>query len=183
MNIDLYLFNQINGLAGKSICLDGLAIFFARYFEYFLILALLLFLVKNFKKYWPMVVQSFLSAILARLVITNFIRWFWQRPRPFVVNHINLLFSYNPAEPSFPSGHAAFYFAIATVVYFYNKKVGLLFFLASFLISISRVFSGIHWPSDIIAGAIVGIFSGWMINHFFGSKRRLLKSGHNSRCE
>ena len=167
MNIDLYLFNQINGLAEKSACLDSAAIFFARYFEYFLIFCLFLFLIKNAKKYWPMVVKSFSAAVLARLVIVNVIRWFWPRPRPFVENHINLLFSYNPAEPSFPSGHAAFYFAIATIVYFYNKKAGTLFFIASFLISFARVFSGIHWPSDILAGALVGIFSGWLINKIF----------------
>jgi len=167
MNIDLFLFQFINQFAGKYVFLDNTAIFFARYFEYFLILVLLLFLAKNLKRYWPMVAQSFLSALLARLVITNFIRWLWQRPRPFVVNHINLLFSYNPAEPSFPSGHAAFYFAIATIVYVYNKKAGILFYIASFLISISRVFSGIHWPSDILAGALVGIFSGWLVILFF----------------
>ncbi len=163
MNIDLFLFQFINQFAGKSVCLDGTAIFFARYFEYFLILFLLLFLIKNVKKYWPMVIQSFFAAILSRLVITNIIRWLWPRPRPFIENHVNLLFSYNPVEPSFPSGHAAFYFAIATIVYVYNKKAGVLFYIASFLISISRVFSGIHWPSDIIAGAIVGIFSGWFV--------------------
>lgn len=177
MNIDLYLFNQINQFANKSVFLDNLAIFFARYFEYFLIFVLFLFLIKNFKKYWPMIIQSFLAAILARLGIVNFVRWLWPRPRPFVENHINLLFSYNPTEPSFPSGHAAFYFAIATVVFLYLKKVyphtkfgvgaGLLFYLASFLISIARVFSGIHWPSDILAGAIIGIFSGWLIILFF----------------
>ena len=183
MNIDLYLFNQINGLAGKSVCLDGLVIFFAKYFEYILILALFLFLVKNFRKYWPMVIRAFSAAILSRFIITNIIRWIWFRPRPFVQNHINLLFNYNPQEPSFPSGHAAFYFALATIVYSYNKKTGILFFIASFLISIARVFSGIHWPSDILAGALVGIFSGWMVIHFFGSKHRLLKSGHNSHCE
>jgi len=162
MNIDLYLFNQINGFAGKSVCLDGLAIFFAKYFEYFLILVLLLFLAKNFKKYWTMVVQAFSAAILSRFALTNIIRWVWFRPRPFVQSHINLLFNYNPAEPSFPSGHAAFYFAIATIVYSYNKKTGALFFIASFLISIARVFSGIHWLSDILAGALVGIF--WLAN-------------------
>jgi len=163
MNIDLFLFQFINQFAGKSACLDDTAIFFAKYFEYFLIFILLLFLVKSFKKYWPMVAQSFLAAILARLVITNIIRWLWFRPRPFVQSHINLLFNYNPAEPSFPSGHAAFYFAIATVVYSWNKKTGTLFYIASFLISIARVFSGIHWLSDILAGAAIGIFSGWLV--------------------
>jgi len=167
MNADTLLFNQINGLAGKSVCLDGLVIFFAKYFEYILILVLLLFLVKNLRKYWPMVIQAFSNAILSRFIIANIIRWIWFRPRPFVQNHINLLFNYNPTEPSFPSGHAAFYFAIAIIVYFYNKKAGILFFIASFLISISRVFSGIHWPSDILAGAMVGIFSGWLINKIF----------------
>ena len=75
---------------------------------------------------------------------------------------MNLLLSHE-ATSSFPSGHAAFYFALSTIIYFYNKKAGLLFLFASFLISISRVFVGIHWPFDIFAGAIVGIFSGWII--------------------
>lgn len=167
MNIDLYIFQQINQFAGKFVCLDGLAVFFAKYFEYILILFLLSFLVKNFKKYWPMIIQGFLSAVLARFVIVDFIRWLWLRPRPFVGNHINLLFSYNSAEPSFPSGHAAFYLAIATIVYAYNKKAGVLFYIASFLIAIARVFSGIHWPSDILVGALIGIFSGWLIIVFF----------------
>ncbi len=163
MNIDIFLFNKINGLAGKSACLDGTAIFFARYFEYFLIFVLLLSLVKNARKYWPMVVQAFSGAVLARLVITNIIRWLFPRPRPFVELHINPLFNYNPLESSFPSGHAAFYFAISTVVYSWNKKAGILFYIASFFIAIARVFSGIHWPSDILAGAAVGILSGWLI--------------------
>ena len=163
MNFDFYIFQKINQFAGKSVCLDSTAIFFARYFEYFLILVLLLFLAKNLKKYRPMVVQAFVAAILSRFVITNIIRWFFPRPRPFIENHVNLLFNYNPLESSFPSGHAAFYFAVAAIVYSYNKKAGILFYVASFLISISRVFSGIHWPSDILAGALVGIFSGWLI--------------------
>lgn len=161
MNLDSFLFQQINSFSGKWLWFDALAIFFAQYFEYILILCLLLFLLKNFKKYWSMIIQAFGAAILARLVIVNFIRWLWPRPRPFVENNVNLLLSHNAA--SFPSGHAAFYFAISTVVYRYNKKAGIGFFIASFLISISRVICGIHWPSDILAGAVIGVLSGWLI--------------------
>ena len=179
MNIDLFLFRFINQFAGKSVCLDDLAIFLARYFEYFLIFGLFLFLAKSFKKYWPMIVQSFAAAIFSRLIITELIRWLWPKTRPFVADNVNLLFNYNPLEASFPSGHAAFYFAIATVVYFYNKKAGLGFFFASFLISLARVFSGIHWPSDIIAGALVGMFSGWLIivfsRRFFRNNEKQLQ--------
>lgn len=166
MNIDLFVFQNINQGALKWLWFDTLAIFFAKYFEYFLIFILFIFLFKNFKKYWSMLVFAFLSAIFSRFVITETIRYFFPRLRPFVENSVNLLITHS-SEPSFPSGHASFYFAIATIVYFFNKKAGFLFFLASFLISISRVICGIHWPSDILIGAIVGFFSGFLIILFF----------------
>lgn len=161
MNLDFILFEKINQLALKWFWLDVLGIFFAKYLGYILIFCLLFFLLKGFKKYRLMIARAFLAGILARLIIVNFIRWILPRYRPFVENNINLLLEPTSAA-SFPSGHSAFYFAIATVVYFYNKKIGVLFLLASFLISISRVFVGIHWPSDILAGAVIGIFSGWL---------------------
>jgi len=162
--LDEGIFNWVNQFAGKWPWLDNLGIFFVQYFEYVLIFCLLVFLFVNFKKYWAMVFKAFLAAILARLVIVEIIRYFLPRIRPFVGNHINLLIPYNPSEPSFPSGHAAFYFALSTVIYSYNKKIGWLFFIGSLLIVIARVFVGIHWPSDILAGALIGIFSGWLIN-------------------
>ena len=166
MSLDFYLFQLINSWAGQYSWLDNLGVFFAKYFGYLLIFFLLLFLIKNFKKYWPMVVKAFSAAILARLVIVNIIRFFYYRPRPFIANQVNLLLSDEPTG-SFPSGHAAFYFAISTVVFLFNKKIGTFFLVASFLISIARVFSGIHWPSDILTGALIGIFSGWLITKVF----------------
>jgi len=164
MNLDLFLFQQINSFALKWLWFDALSIYFAEHFEYVLWFIFLLFLLKNFKRYRLMLIQAFGAAILARLVIVNFIRWLWPRPRPFIENNVNLLLTHNAA--SFPSGHAAFYFAISTIVYFYNKKAGIGFFLASFLISVSRVICGIHWPSDILAGALIGILSAFLINLF-----------------
>ena len=160
--VDYFIFQQINKFTGRWEFLDALSIFFAKYLGYFLVFLLFLFLIKDFKKYLPMVIQGFLAAILARLGFTEIVRLFWNRPRPFIGNHINLLLNHS-ASSSFPSGHAAFFFGLSTIVYFYNKKAGYLFFLASFLISIARVFTGLHWPSDILAGAIIGVFSGWLI--------------------
>ena len=181
IEVDLIFFQKINQFAGKWPLLDNLAIFFAEYLGYILILILLFFLTtrviakggneatasltKDSKKYWPIIAQAILAAVLARFGITELIRFFWERPRPFIENNVNLLLSHS-ATGSFPSGHAAFFFALSAVVYFYNKKTGFFFFLASFLISISRVFCGVHWPSDIIAGAAIGIFSGWIIRLF-----------------
>ena len=155
--MDYLIFQQINSLAGKSVYLDNLAIFFAGYFEY--VLAALVFLL--LWKKWGAVFRVFAAAILARYGFVELIRFFLVRPRPFVENNVNLLLEHTGA--SFPSGHAAFFFALSFIVYHYNKKAGTGFFIASFLISISRVFCGIHWPTDILAGAIIGVFSGWLI--------------------
>jgi undecaprenyl-diphosphatase len=66
-----------------------------------------------------------------------------------------------------PSGHATLFFALSAVIYFYNKKLGIFCFISSTLIVLARVFGGIHWPSDVLAGAIIGILSGWLINKLF----------------
>ena len=161
-SLDAAIFNWVNQFALQWVWLDTLAIFFAQYLGYILILFLFLLLIRNFKKYWSMVAQALLAAIFARLIIVEIIRYFLPKSRPFVENSVNLLMNHSQ-EPAFPSGHAAFYFAIATIIYFYNKKAGLLFIAASFLISLSRVFAGIHWPSDILVGAVIGILSGFFI--------------------
>ncbi len=160
--IDYFIFQKINSLAGKSVCFDSFAIFCADYLEYVLVLVLALFLLRNYKKYWRFVIKALGAAVLSRFVIAEIIRFFWNKPRPFIENHVNLLINQGP-EPSFPSGHAAFYFGLSTIVYFYNKKLGILFLISSSLISISRVFVGVHWPSDVLAGAVIGIFSGWLV--------------------
>jgi len=161
--MDSFLFHLINQYAARWAVLDFIGVFCAKYLEYFVIFLLFLFLVERFAKNWKTVVKAFVSAVLARFVIVNLTRFLWYRPRPFVSNAVNLLMTYSD-EPSFPSGHAAFYFALSTIVFYKNKEAGLLFFLLSFFICLGRVFVGIHWPSDIFFGAIIGALSGWLVN-------------------
>jgi len=168
-SMDLYLFKFINHFAFKWFWLDAFGKFCAGYLGYFLVFFLLLFLAVDFSRHWKMFVQAVVSAVLARLVIVEIIRLFLPRQRPFVVeNNVNLLINHS-ASPSFPSGHAAFFFAVSAIVYFYNKKAGVLFLTSAFLICLARVFVGVHWPSDVIIGAFVGIFSAWVL-YFFGKK-------------
>ncbi len=159
---DHYLFQLINHLAFKWLWLDVIGIFLAKYLVYIMVLCLVVFSFK-FRKNIKMVLTGFGAALFARFVITGAIRLLRPRVRPFTTGDINLLIE-KVNEQSFPSGHASFTFALATVVYLYNKKWGMVFFAAAILISISRVFTGVHWPLDVLAGAMVGIFSGWLIN-------------------
>ncbi len=157
-NMNEYIFQLINGLAGKYPFLDYLAIFFAEYFGYILALLTIIILWKN-KRF---IVRAFLAGIVARFGFAEVIRLLWPHSRPFVDNNVNLLLTHE-ATSSFPSGHASFFFALAAVIYGYNKKAGVLFMAGSFLVSVSRVFCGIHWPADILGGILVGLLSGWLI--------------------
>lgn len=163
MQVDIFLFQAIHGFSGKNNLLDAAGVFFAEYAEYILLGGLAIFLAINTKKYWPIVWQGFVAAVLARFFIAESIRFFWARPRPFVgADFLPLVQGENPFN-SFPSGHATFYFTLAIVVYLYNKKAGLIFLAASFLISIARIFVGVHWPTDILGGAAIGIICGWIV--------------------
>lgn len=161
-SIDHFLFRVINQLAFRWAWLDILGVFLANYFVYFVVAFLLFFFLKS-RKNWKMVPKALLSATVARFVIVDFIRWVYPRQRPFIGEDINLLID-KVNQFAFPSGHAAFSFGLATIVYFYNKKIGTLFFLFAFVISIARIFVGVHWPLDILVGAAVGVFSGWLVN-------------------
>ncbi|MCI5643325.1 MAG: phosphatase PAP2 family protein [Peptoniphilus sp.] len=81
------------------------------------------------------------------------------RPRPFTIADVNLLIK-EPIGFSFPSGHTGSSFAAATVIYFYNKKIGVLTLILAALIAFSRLYLFVHYPTDIIAGIILGIVAG-----------------------
>lgn len=166
--MDQIIFQQLNAFVLKYFWQDVLFIFFAEYLAYFLGITIFLFLLVNFKKYWLMVVKGLAAGVLARFGIVELIRFLWPRTRPFLENGINLLVE-KINQPAFPSGHAAFFFALSLIVLFYNKKAGILFFIASILICLGRVIVGLHWASDILAGAVVGLFSAWLVNKFFKS--------------
>lgn len=175
--MELFLFHFLNQWAGQCLCLDALAVFLAKYLGYLLICFLLawlswdfLFRKERYLKTIKIISLSLGAALFSRLIIVEIMRWLYFRPRPFVAEQVNQLLEHS-ASSSFPSGHAAFFFALSTVIFLYHKKAGLLFFIASFLIGLARIFVGIHYPLDILVGAVIGILFGWLI-YLFWCRRR-----------
>src|SRR3990167_11076185 len=110
-----------------------------------------------------MLIVAFASAIVSRFIFVEAIRFFYYNPRPFMVlENINQLINHETTG-SFPSGHASFYFALATGVYLYNKKAGYIYFILAGLIGFARIFSGVHWPLDIVGGAVLGMGTTYLI--------------------
>ena len=159
---DIIVFRFLNGFAGKSPITDRIFIFLADYLPYVLGLVFLILLFRtSMNLRWRLIITTAVSAFFARFIITEIIRFLYHRPRPFSVWHVTQLVSEN--KWSFPSGHAVFFFAVAASIYIYNKKWGILFYIAAFLISVARVVAGVHYPTDIIGGAIIGILCAYLV--------------------
>ncbi len=171
MSFDLVLFNAINGMAGQWRVLDILGIFLAHYLPYVLIVILLSFcLTSGFKQKWGMVLVAFISAGTASLIVKRIILFFIQRPRPYMVlsqSHTLISKAVSENFQAFPSGHALFFFALAMAVYFYHKKWGIFFFIWAGLMGLARIFTGVHWPSDILGGAILGVAIACLIQFLY----------------
>lgn len=123
------------------------------------------------KKNASIIIYSLVSVGIARFVIVELLRLLIERPRPFeVLDGVTRLIPY-VSDGSFPSGHAAAFFALATPMVFYYRKTASLFLFAALVISVDRIIGGVHWPSDVIAGAAVGIGTAWLVRRCFNTYR------------
>ncbi|MBI2640820.1 MAG: phosphatase PAP2 family protein [Candidatus Sungbacteria bacterium] len=190
---DVTIFRWLNSWAGVRPLWDALIIFCATYLWYIVMAAVALFvvitLVSKFRSYrrrnTELFIFTFVSAFVARFVVTELIRFSYNRPRPFDLpaealakagaDHITQLIPH-VSGGSFPSGHASLAFAVATAVSFYYPKTSILFFLAAFSISLGRVAAGVHWPSDILAGAIAGVGTAFTIHFLFRKFRKMKRA-------
>lgn len=116
-------------------------------------------------------------ALLGSLVVNNnLIKNLVARPRPFTaLSELSILIP-RPGEFSFPSGHTSSSFAAAAVFYRHlPKRLGVLSVVLAGLIGFSRLYVGVHYPTDVLAGALMGILLSYIAEflvNFFLRKRK-----------
>ena len=103
------------------------------------------------------------SALLLEFILCNLIlKNIFARPRPYTLNPEITLLIPPLSDFSFPSGHAGSSFAVAASLGFSDSGFFLPAVILAVGISFSRMYLYVHYPSDVLAGALLGIFSAWL---------------------
>jgi undecaprenyl-diphosphatase len=157
--VDLWLLQILNGLAALSDGMEDPFEFLANEGELMFVALLAVAFIARGRfasiKARHGVVAAGLSALLA-LAVAHLISGLWDRPRPYEVLGDVHLFVTQSGDPSFPSDHATAAFAIAVALLLRNRRVGAVALVLAVVLSLSRVAVGVHYPSDILGGAVIG---------------------------
>lgn len=106
-----------------------------------------------------------LSLMLEAFLCNRLLKPLVARPRPFSADPSAALLIERPGGYSFPSGHTGASFAAAAALYFEGNRLWRPATVLAGLIGFSRMYLFVHYPSDVLAGALLGILTGWLSSH------------------
>ncbi len=138
-----------------------------------ILVSLLLLVPRKTRKAGCMSLLALVFSLLANnLLLKNLVH----RMRPYDYTAALLPLVPKPVDFSFPSGHTGSSFASAFALYHgLPRRAGGLFFILAALIGLSRLYVGVHYPTDVLAGTVTGILSGWASVQVF---RRMGRDGY-----
>ncbi len=168
MSLDSALFLAINGSATSPHWLTALALFSTSHLPQLIAGgAAGVFLAGNRRMKWG--VLQVLAAMAMAFVLAHLGQYLVASDRPFVLG-LGTQWLPHKASHSFPSAHASvsFAFAVATALVARHWYWALSALTVAALVSWSRVYLGLHFPSDVLAGALLGAVCGWSVALRFG---------------
>jgi|GEM_PF-1235895 len=108
------------------------------------------------------------SSAAVTLGVTLLMKTIFKRRRPFVQN-LKIVAVYNAGSTSFPSGHSSTSFAVATALSRAYPKWYVIApsYLWAGSVAYSRMYLGVHYPSDVVGGAMLGTTTAWLLRPAF----------------
>ena len=129
--------------------------------------AILLICMKKYRKCGLQVaVAMLLTFIVGNLILKNMIH----RDRPCWIDPSITLLVKSPSDFSFPSGHSMNGFTASVSILLCDKKLGIVAVILAAAIAFSRLYNFVHFPTDVIAGIVIGIVSALFVNYLFQRK-------------
>ena len=111
----------------------------------------------------PAAFQVVLALLTSQFVVEWIIKPLIARPRPYITDPTSFVVGYHPTTLSFPSGHAALSMAAACVLAHALPRGHVWLYLLAIVIGASRIFIGVHYPLDVVAGLLVGLGVGTLV--------------------
>ncbi|MEI7933471.1 MAG: phosphatase PAP2 family protein [Chlorobiaceae bacterium] len=171
---DVWLFQLLN-LHMVHPAADDLMVFLTRVklSGHIIVLAALFMIIRRGKSAFLVIILALIALGMADMVASGILKPLVQRIRPcFALDHVRLLVS-QPRSYSFASSHAANAAAVATVIWIFfhrgvlvEKLFTIIMILYALAISWSRVYVGVHYPGDVIAGMMIGVCSAMLVYLF-----------------
>jgi undecaprenyl-diphosphatase len=158
MNImDQTILLTLYQFTGSNTAFSAFAVFCAVWLPFFIVFAAALhaFLERAPHGVLRSFFVVFTPATLAYIIAAT-VKFLFPAMRPFAALDLTpLVLGENPLA-TFPSAHATFFAALGMTIFLQNRKIGWWFLLTALLIGLARIATGIHWPSDILAGFLLG---------------------------
>ncbi len=161
MNISIFHF--LNNLTVNNSFFSNLAIFIATTFGILVLIFTFIFFV--YKKDVRALFLVFGTTATA-WIVTKILKTIFHMPRPFINLTDMHAFIMSGGYDSFPSNHATVFTALAVATFFFYKRFGFLLMFFALLIGLSRVVVGVHFPTDILAGFLVGFGVAYFVHRW-----------------
>ncbi len=161
--LNLKLFFWLHQGVGQQPVVDETAVFFAESGTYLLMLALVIFwYMANDQRRYSLLEAT--EASIFGLLINQFLGLMIYYPRPYMVGLVKPLMAHAP-ENSFPSDHATLMLAVAFYLLCRQswRKQGLLLFILALATAWGRIYSGIHFPLDMLGSFAVAVLSSGVV--------------------
>lgn len=97
-----------------------------------------------------------LFAFTAAWILANVLKEFFPTVRPFLIDGTEALVLSPSETGAFPSGHTAAAFALAVTIFMHDRRIGWFYLGAAVVIGAARVAANVHYPIDILGGALLG---------------------------
>jgi len=97
-----------------------------------------------------------LFASASAWLVAFFIKIFFPTLRPYLTDGQPVLTLTVPQDASFPSQHTALAFALAVTIFMHDRRVGWFYLIGAFAVGAARVLANVHYPVDIVVGALIG---------------------------
>ena len=142
------------------------------YGQLWVVIALVLLIFKKTRRAGVSLLIAYVGVfLLGQYGLKNLI----SRPRPCQIDTAFPLLVSRPSSSSFPSTHSAWAFGGATAIFLQHRKAGIAAYVAAILIGFSRLYLFLHFPTDVLFGAAMGVALGFAADRLTAYAARKLK--------